>query len=117
MFAGDKIANGWAPFNSATAFRASELETKQTPGSEMFKSATDPRTGTDHPSFKSLSFTDETTAGTRLTEVQPGSLFDELVFAAEECFSLIGGFWRTGVSVMTGTDGNKAVNAPDRNNC
>ena len=72
MFAGDKIANGWAPFNSATAFRASELETKQTPGSEMFKSAMDPKTGTDHPSFKSMSFTDETATVTCLTGVQPG---------------------------------------------
>ena len=72
MFAGDKIANGCAPFNYATAFRASELETKQTPGSEMFKSDTEPKTGTGHPSFKSLSFTGEKTAGTRLTGVQPG---------------------------------------------
>ena len=68
-----RIANGDAPFNSFAAFRASELDTRQTPGSDAFNSEIDPITGTDHPSLKSLSFTVEFAVEARFTGFQPAA--------------------------------------------
>ena len=70
MLDGHRIANGETPFSSFGAFRASELDTKQTPGSDTFISEIDPIIGTDHPSLTSLSFTGELAIAVRFTGFQ-----------------------------------------------